>query len=465
MLCYRTRRVILMTWEKMIVLQMELDHDNGTRSISISPMIRRQDGDHNVNNMDEAGSLVTEDCRICFRKTRDSPSHALKPTYLSTLLALSLVPCDLSPPDFFPPDSLTKIDRTKTWGSAIPVGFEVDPSAPPMPELPTNPNLRPLGAPSEQRTGRPSRGRSGGRGGRTPPGPQDPSESGAQPSSTRTNQHPAPAALSFAADEVDERVAISLDDVSAQVRADCHFGFAVLTLQPQPTVTPSLQQPLWSPPEHRIHLPSHGLYLDPRDICFRGVDLSKTGEMTPNGTELLLCEDTTDPMLSTSRPNGTIVFEKDCIGSGRLGDVLGGKARFAAPSPSSESPAQSKRRRIHSSQGQRIPATDVAVKLVCPDKYRDYGDYEGFSEEELLQIFVNEASIYLHAAKSQQGKTIAKCYGVFRVPLVLRWIDKPYFCAPREGETPEYNLYALVLERLGESISTEDRFLASGVDP
>lgn len=154
MLCYRTRRVILMTWDKMIVLQLELGRDGHTRSISVSPMIRREDGRCNANIMVETGSFVTEDGKLRFRQSREGPIHSLKPTYISTLLALSLNPCELSPEGFFPPPSLTELNRDRVWDSAIPAMFGTDPSGgmiPPGPREPRDPAVRPDTARAQQR--------------------------------------------------------------------------------------------------------------------------------------------------------------------------------------------------------------------------------------------------------------------------------------------------------------------------
>lgn len=209
----------------------------------------------------------------------------------------------------------------------------------------------------------------------------------------------------------------------------------------------------------------NGVHLDLRDLRFSGVDLSEKGEMTVNGVDMVICEDLTVPMLIPSRPTTSIVIESECIGSGRLGDVVAGKARLATTPALSEPPDQTNRQPIQPAQDQSAASTDVVIKFVCPEAPRDYGEYENYPAEEVLQMFVNEACIYLHEAKSQQGKTIAKCYGFFHAALVLHWSGQPHLRAAKEGENAEYNLYGLLLERLGESVRTPEGLLAEDVDP
>lgn len=133
MLSCRTRRVVLMSWESMIVFEMNPEYGSNDRSISVSPLIRREDGLANAGVIRDPGFLVSlRKDGIGFAQGIDQPNLRLKPTFVSTILALSLAPCPQSGPDFFPPDSVARVRRGR---SNVDQPFQADPDAGDVPHL------------------------------------------------------------------------------------------------------------------------------------------------------------------------------------------------------------------------------------------------------------------------------------------------------------------------------------------
>lgn len=216
-----------------------------------------------------------------------------------------------------------------------------------------------------------------------------------------------------------------------------------------------------------ILLPGHQVHLDPEGLWWEELDIADNWK--PKQTRGLWMGSKPCPT-SLLADRTIIAFEAEghSVGSGRLGDVLVGKAFFAAtgsPSGSSTraasrphgSPSRTKKRTAaarRSLDGTKSDHTECVMKMVVPQLPRPAGNYSASSPDYILDGLLAEANTYLRLARDQQGKTIPKCYGIFRAQVQLDPWGAEGSClhAPPSGFPGDYYMYGLVLERLGEPI-------------
>lgn len=149
-------------------------------------------------------------------------------------------------------------------------------------------------------------------------------------------------------------------------------------------------------------------------------------------------------------PNSVrLIFQPDPVnyhlGSGGLGDVIGGKGVLLRPGES---------RALKADLGR---VKDMAIKLVCPELLVPV-DGQGFCDPDTVaRSILYEAQMYLHELQELQGKVIPHCYGFFRAyPRSARGSGgRKVLRPPLDNEESDCWLYALVLERLGPSIAED----------
>lgn len=232
-----------------------------------------------------------------------------------------------------------------------------------------------------------------------------------------------------------------------------------------PAEEPSDSPPrLMAPPAGVVYLPASGTLVDPYGLVFHGLEITSANELRENGRTLRTVEGLAQESVQEPMSSGiTLAVQPGLFGYGRLGDVLAGQAYFPAPRQDDSQP-KGKRPKLRAPAQSLGEPTEVVIKLVCPELLQESEEWEDFDTQEILGIFTREARRYLLDASAQQGKTIARCYGFFRAQTLVELAGQLYMRAPREGEKPRYNVYGLVLERLGGSIAADDGGLATDVD-
>lgn len=148
-----------MNWENMIVFELGPAYGDSVRTVSVSPIIRRLDSAINASILGRSGSFRSSADGVRYCPGVGFGLQELKPTYISTMLALALCPKEHAPSGFYPPDSAGRVARTAR--SAGQGAAAQDPSIPPVPPLPPTLQAQPRNQGVAQRSGGSGRGGGG----------------------------------------------------------------------------------------------------------------------------------------------------------------------------------------------------------------------------------------------------------------------------------------------------------------